>query len=262
MLALQVRFALGGVGQLFPQKPQWFSVVASGTSQPSAGFPLQSPKPESQVKPQLPATHVVVELARFGQAFGHEPQCRTSVLRLTSQPSTALPLQSAKPALQVNPQVEPVQVRVEFGRLAQRFPQKPQSSRLPTTLTSQPSAGFPLQSSQPALQVKPQLEPVQQGGDGEQDALLGETGAAAGVGTDPEGRDHAGAGAPDDVDTSDARTVDAEVAIRDGKVMKTIAVEVPDRGKLVDGNRFKIEIQTRIVVLLHRSVGVEQQDAQ
>jgi hypothetical protein len=47
-----------------------------------------------QVKPHLPALHVVVALARAGQVFPHIPQCEVDVLRLASQPSAAVMLQS------------------------------------------------------------------------------------------------------------------------------------------------------------------------
>jgi hypothetical protein len=76
-------------------------VEVSGVSQPLDALPSQSPKPALQVKSHLPALHVVVALARAGQAFPHIPQCVVDVFTLVSQPLDALPSQSPKPGLHV-----------------------------------------------------------------------------------------------------------------------------------------------------------------
>jgi hypothetical protein len=68
----------------------------------------------------------------------HAPQLLGSVLRLTSQPSEATPLQSAKPALQVKPQVPLVQVRVALARLGQLLLHAPQLLRSVLRLTQAP----------------------------------------------------------------------------------------------------------------------------
>jgi hypothetical protein len=81
------------VGQTFPQPPQFLSLVRVLVSQP--GSRSQSAKPGLQVKPHIPALHVVVALARAGQAFPHIPQCEVDVLTLVSQPFAELPSQSA-----------------------------------------------------------------------------------------------------------------------------------------------------------------------
>jgi hypothetical protein len=75
--------------------PQCEGDVLTLVSQPSVAFMLQSPKPELQVKPHLPALHVVVALARVGQTFPQLPQCIVLVCVLVSQPLAALPSQSA-----------------------------------------------------------------------------------------------------------------------------------------------------------------------
>jgi hypothetical protein len=68
-----------------------------------------------------------------------------------------MPLQSAKPTLQVNPQVPPAQVAVAFARTGQAIPQPLQCSGSVSSEISQPLPAAPSQSSKPALQVKPQV---------------------------------------------------------------------------------------------------------
>jgi hypothetical protein len=87
--------------QVASHAPQLFTLVARVTSQPLAGLPSQSAKPVLQVKPQDPSVQVVVALAREGQAAMHAPQWLVLVLMFVSQPSVRLPLQSPKPAEQL-----------------------------------------------------------------------------------------------------------------------------------------------------------------
>ena len=71
------------------------------TSHPLAAMPSQSAKPVLHVPMvQAPVLHAAVALARV-QAAWHEPQFDAFVARFTSHPSDAMPLQSAKPMLQV-----------------------------------------------------------------------------------------------------------------------------------------------------------------
>ena len=58
-------------------------------------------------------------------------------------------------------QLPPVQSVVAFGRVPQLFPHMPQWAIVVSVLTSHPSAGLPLQSSNGALQVKPHVPEVQ-----------------------------------------------------------------------------------------------------
>jgi hypothetical protein len=71
-------------------------------SQPSAIAPLQSSKPASHgPRPQTPAVHCALERAGVGHAFGHVPQCMTSLDVSASQPFAASASQSAKGAEQL-----------------------------------------------------------------------------------------------------------------------------------------------------------------
>jgi hypothetical protein len=100
VLPLQVAVAFGRLGQALPQLPQWERFVRVSTSQPSVAVPLQSSKLVLQVKPHVPLVQVRLEFGRFGQLVVQEPHRVTSVFVLTSHPSVARPLQSAKPELQ------------------------------------------------------------------------------------------------------------------------------------------------------------------
>ena len=77
----------------------------------------------------------------------HVPHDAAVVCVLTSQPSAGLPLQSAKPGLQVAMAHAPVlHAAVAFGRL-QACPQVPQFARLVPRFVSQPSEACVLQSA-------------------------------------------------------------------------------------------------------------------
>ena len=84
-----------------PQAPQLLGSTTTWTSQPSAGWPLQSAYPALQPAIlQLPAEHAGVALAKR-QVLPQTPQLLTLVLRLVSQPSAALLSQLPNPALQL-----------------------------------------------------------------------------------------------------------------------------------------------------------------
>jgi hypothetical protein len=92
--------------QAFPQAPQFVTEVLTLVSHPSAAIPLQSPKPALHAKIwHLPAEQAGVAFAEE-QTFPHAPQFATEVLTLVSHPSAAIPLQSAKPALQASAHME------------------------------------------------------------------------------------------------------------------------------------------------------------
>jgi hypothetical protein len=82
--------------QVVPQLPQLPPSTRRLTSQPFAGFPSQSANPALQLPiAHAPATHIAPALGK-AQLTPHPPQLRTSAPRTTvSQPSAALPLQSA-----------------------------------------------------------------------------------------------------------------------------------------------------------------------
>jgi hypothetical protein len=72
--------------QAAPQLPQLFVSLLVLTSQPSAGFLLQSAKPAlHDVMAQLDALHVAVALAKL-HAAPHDPQFLESVCRLVQAP--------------------------------------------------------------------------------------------------------------------------------------------------------------------------------
>ena len=91
------------LAQTCPQAPQLFTSDAVLTQ-----VPPQLTRPVGHV--QAPATHA----APAGQTRPQAPQLFTLVWTFVSQPSAATPLQSAKPGLQVMPQVPEVQKAVPF----------------------------------------------------------------------------------------------------------------------------------------------------
>ena len=97
-------------GQTTPQAPQWVGLLVTLISQPSAGLLLQLAKPGLHA----PTAHMLfwqvrVPFATRAQARPQPPQLSTSEARLTSQPSTWLPLQLAKPALHAPSGARPAQ---------------------------------------------------------------------------------------------------------------------------------------------------------
>ena len=82
-----------------------------------------------------------------------EPQCKGSVVVVTSQPLAALLSQSAKPAAQAIPQTPPLHDAVPLVPL-HACPQVPQLARSLLVVVSQPSASlFALQSPKPVAQA-------------------------------------------------------------------------------------------------------------
>lgn len=137
-----------GGAHMRPQAPQCGTLVATFTQDPP-----QSVVPAGQAWPQVPATQVAVPPAGAGQTLPQRPQLRTSTATLTSQPLEAFMSQLAKPAAQVNAQVDAAQAAVMLGGDVHRRPQAPQWFRSPATLTSHPSAAVPLQSRQVPVQA-------------------------------------------------------------------------------------------------------------
>ena len=86
------------------------------------------------------------------QAWLQAPQSLLLVLRFTSQPSAAFPLQSAKPVLQEATAQAPLEQAAVPFTIEHTCPQEPQSFGFVWMFTSQPSAAFPSQSAKPELQ--------------------------------------------------------------------------------------------------------------
>jgi len=114
----------------------------------SVQVPEQLVSPPLQPATQEPPRHTLL----LPQALSHSPQWIGFV-----SVSTHTPLQRDKPALQLNPQLPAVQVRVAFATVAQTLPQLPQlsTSRL-VSMHTLPHFSKPLLQKKlhvPALQV-------------------------------------------------------------------------------------------------------------
>ncbi len=85
-----------GIEHAVPQPPQFETSAPVLISHPSVAVRLQSVYPALQLKPQVPAAHVAVALARVGHTVVQAPQCVGSVLRFEQ-----LPEQLVRPEAQV-----------------------------------------------------------------------------------------------------------------------------------------------------------------
>lgn len=146
--------------------PQCIALVLRLTSQPSTTAALQSAKPGAQVPiPQTPVVHPELALGRDAQSRPHAPQLRGSLCTLVSQPLAALPSQFANPALQApNPHAPLTHDAVALAGRGQALLHEPQCVVLVSVLTSQPSAGFMLQSASGRAQVPTPHTPALQAG--------------------------------------------------------------------------------------------------
>ncbi len=142
--------------------PQCVTSVRIETSQPSAATPLQSAVPPPQVsveKPQTPMLQVAVPpLAGGGHTWPHAaaaevPQLAVFAAMLTSQPSTGLWLQSAKPALQLPMAQRPLAQVAPALANWQRLPQAPQFITSVVVAISQPLVALPSQFAKPVVQL-------------------------------------------------------------------------------------------------------------
>lgn len=113
-------------------------------------------EPETVVPTHAPDAHDIPA----AQAWPQLPQLAASLAVATSHPSPAAPLQSARPASQVNPQVLAAHRGLAPGGVGQARPQPPQLLTSVATLASHPSPEARLQSPRPAAHVKPQAPPA------------------------------------------------------------------------------------------------------
>jgi len=97
--------------------------------------------------------HTPAEQLPEAHALPQAPQWLELVARLTSQPSAGLPLQSAKPALQLPTRHAPATQAATALAGAQTVPQAPQLLTVVWVFTSQPSAAERLQSAKPEAQT-------------------------------------------------------------------------------------------------------------
>src|SRR5512142_1800225 len=118
---VQIGIEFGTCGQTWPQAPQLLMLVSSAVSQPSAGLPLQLPKPGLQMTPQALLAQTGIPLACGGHTEPHAPQLLVSLNTFTHCPAhcsrgavhTAgfvhtpavqrLPLQQSEPTVQTAP---------------------------------------------------------------------------------------------------------------------------------------------------------------
>src|SRR5262245_52860820 len=93
---LHATVALAAAAHLFPHTPQLFTSVSIFVSHPSIAFMLQSLNPLKH-PPRLHCAlvHTAVPFCTTGHILLHPPQFIGSCETCTSQPSPAMPLQSA-----------------------------------------------------------------------------------------------------------------------------------------------------------------------
>jgi hypothetical protein len=137
--------------------------VLRSVSQPFIALPSQLPRPALHVNPQTDAAHVAVAPMTAPHDRPHIPQLVGLERVSTSQPSDALPLQSAKPAMQVNPHAPVVHVAVALAGAMHARPHIPQFATATRVSTSQPFAGLPSQSAKPVLHRNEQTAALQTG---------------------------------------------------------------------------------------------------
>ena len=136
-----------------PHAPQWDVLVASVTSQPSAGFMLQSAKPVLHAPTaQRPIAQAPVPLGG-AHADEHDPQWEAVVLRSTSHPLVASPSQLAKPMLHTRSQRPAVQSLRALGRAGHAVPHAPQWLASDWVLTPQPLEAVRSQSAKVPVQL-------------------------------------------------------------------------------------------------------------
>jgi len=108
------------------QPPQWFTSTWLFTSQPLLTLPSQLRKPAKQAIWHAEPTHEGVPLV-LEHTVAQPPQCEASLVRFTSQPSFAWPLQSAKPLAQV---ATPHSPAVQLGEACGTLQASPQPLQL------------------------------------------------------------------------------------------------------------------------------------
>jgi len=132
--------------QKIPHAPQFEGSLISAASQPSAGLPLQSAKPEEQMPTlHVELTQVPSEALLKAQELRQFPQLSTSAVMFVSHPFFGSPSQSPYPCEQAIPQT-PFAHEAMPRVLLHTTPQSPQFELSDSLLTSQPSMLFRLQS--------------------------------------------------------------------------------------------------------------------
>lgn len=133
-----------------PHAPQLRTDVLRLTSHPFVESPSQSWKPTLHEKPQVPALHKRIALARAGQAFPHAPQLLRSTVTSLSQPFATEASQLPRPGEQAAMPQTPAEQAPEAIGGAQFMPQPPQFAMDVVVLVSQPFAALLSQFAKPA----------------------------------------------------------------------------------------------------------------
>jgi hypothetical protein len=146
--------------QSLPQPPQLVAFVETDVSHPSslpvAGM-VQFAKPSVQLEVHTPPEHAFAATFVPEHARPHAPQFAGSPESDASQPFATCPSQSANPdAHAAIEQTPPEHFADAFAGL-HALPHPPQFARSELVLASQPFAGWPSQSENPAEQVKPHV---------------------------------------------------------------------------------------------------------
>jgi hypothetical protein len=136
-----------------PQPPQFAALVLTLTSQPFAWMPSQSAKPAlHEPTTQLPFEQAAVAFGTL-QTRPHIPQLAAAVLRLVSQPSWAMRLQSAKGGAHWFTAHAPAAHALLALGSEQTKSHEPQFCASAWMFTSQPLPATVSQSTKPAWQL-------------------------------------------------------------------------------------------------------------
>jgi hypothetical protein len=139
-----------------PQAPQLFGSVWVFVSQPFIWtVPLQFANPAAQCAWQTPPAQEGMVLVVL-HTTPHPPQLRVSVCVFVEHP--VIPPQLAKPGIHMDAVHTPMLQDVPIGHI---LPHAPQLLLSVWTFASHPSAGLPLQSAKPGLQLRKQFPPLQ-----------------------------------------------------------------------------------------------------
>jgi len=150
----QIAVAWSASAQAWAQPPQLAGSLATLVSQPFVSSPSQLSAPVLQAKPQAP-------VRQAGVAFGgaeehavlHPPQWLASASKSASQPLAGSPSQSPRLASHTKPHWPLRHVGLAYAGSAQLLAHEPQRVGSLSRSVSQPLAGLPSQSSQPAAHV-------------------------------------------------------------------------------------------------------------
>lgn len=147
---LQVARPFAVAGHARSQAPH-VAGAARSVSQPLDALPSQFANPALHETPHDPAAHVARPLAGAAHARSHAPQCARVTRVSTSQPLFASPSQSAKPGLQVKPQLPAAHVGMAFAAVGHGTQRVPQVATAASSAQAIPQAWYPVLHAMPQL---------------------------------------------------------------------------------------------------------------